>query len=180
LAIVRIDLHYQKLEPECGSELISDVERINRDVALMLNNGRHKPSVFRHKVGYIFKLESGHDRGVHMHCIFFFDGAHVIKHEWRADKIGLYWRNEITGGSGTFENCNRRQYKYSAIGIVDHSDDEKRQNMRRLISYICKVEQAIEADDGQMRLLRRGEISSAHETKRRGRRRKAVSSDRSA
>lgn len=181
LAIIRIDLHYHKHEAVSRSiDGISDVERLNRDVATMMNNGRHKPSVFGYKVGHIFKLECGHDRGVHMHCIFFFDGAEVIKHEWRADKIGLYWRNEITGGSGTFENCNKREYRYPAIGVVNHSDTEKRQNMQRLISYICKVEQAVEADEGSMRLLRRGEISTAHSTERRGRRRKAASSVRPA
>lgn len=173
LAIVRIDLHYHKCElGEDAGDSLSDAERLGRDVAIMMNNGRHKPSIFGHKVGHIFKLECGHDRGVHMHCIFFFDGAHVIKHAWRGEQIGMYWRETITGGNGTFHNCNRQEYKFPAIGIVNHSDYEKRQNMRRLISYLCKVEQAVEADEGGMRLLRRGEISSAHEKEHRGRRRK--------
>lgn len=175
LTIVRIDLHYQKYEPGADAvKTITDAERLSRDVASMMNNGRHKPSIFEHKVGYIFKLESGQDRGVHMHCIFFFDGAHVIKHAWRGEQIGKYWRETITAGGGTFDNCNRREYTYPAIGIVNHFDVEKRGNMRRLISYICKVEQAVECDKGSMRLLRKGEISWTHENNHRGRHRKEV------
>lgn len=162
LMVVRVDFHYLKVESEdidTNTAMVSGASRLNSDLQRMLNNARHKPALFEHLVGYLLKLESGDDRGAHVHCLLFFNGAYVCKDVWYAEEIGRYWRDTITQGDGTYWNCNSRKAKYKrlAVGMINHYDHDLKSNLKGVITYLCKVDQLIERGDGsKMKGMRRG------------------------
>ncbi len=140
LNIVRVDLGYEKPHSQTTT-----LEEVNNDFNHMLNNARSKPSIFEHKVGYVCKREYTEDKGTHLHAIFIFDGQKVQKSAFKADQIGKYWE-EITEGKGSYHNCHRNKYKSDGIGILEHNDSDKRAILYdKVISYLCKDEQDIEA-----------------------------------
>ena len=139
LNIIRVDLSYKKPH----SEHIT-LEDANNDLNRMFNNMRSKPSVFKDKVGYVCKKEYTEDKGVHIHALFFYDGQKVLKDAHKADQIGKYWE-QLTDNKGSFHNCNRDNYKYNGIGMLEYRDSDKRKILdERVISYLCKDEQDIE------------------------------------
>lgn len=181
LMVVRVDLHYLKIESEgfdTNAVVVAGASRLNSDLQRMLSNARHKPALFEHLVGYILKLESGDGRGAHVHCLLFFNGAYVCKDVWYAEEIGKYWRDTITHGDGTYWNCNSRKAKYKrlAVGMVNHFDHDLRSNLKGVITYLCKIDQLIERDYGsKMKGMRRGVSPSTWATLTSGRPRKSAS-----
>ena len=140
LCVVRVDLGYKK--PYSDSYTVKDM---NRDLARMNNNMRSKPSIFKHKVGYIIKKEYTKDKGVHSHAVFIFDGNKVQKDAYKAEQICEYWE-QITNNKGSYHNCHRNKYKQHGIGILDHRDSDKRKILdENVIAYLCKDEQDIAA-----------------------------------
>ncbi|CAA6816943.1 MAG: Unknown protein [uncultured Sulfurovum sp.] len=155
LNIVRIDLGYKK--PHSQNITLEDA---NKDLNCMLSNMRFKPSIFRHKVGYVCKIEYTKEKGVHLHMIIIFDGQKVKRGEYKADEIGKYWE-EIVKEKGSYHNCHRNTYKKNGIGMLDYRDSEKRKILDEyVISYLCKDEQDIEVikNDKRYRAFRRGTI----------------------
>lgn len=140
LTMVRVDLGYKKPHSENTT-----LEEANKDFDHMLNNMRSKPSIFKHKVGYVCKREHTEDKGMHLHTMFIFDGQKVQKDAFKADQIGQYWE-EITEGKGSYHNCHRNTYERNGIGILEHDDSDKRKILYDdVIPYFCKEEQDIEA-----------------------------------
>ena len=138
---IRLDLSYTKEHARKAS-----LEEINQDLTHLLNNRRTKPSIFENMVGYIAKKEYTEDKGPHIHSLFIFDGQKVRKDEFIGEKIGKYWKNEITDGKGIYYNCNREKDKYAfcALGTIDHTDDAKRTVLKeKAIAYLCKEEQSV-------------------------------------
>jgi hypothetical protein len=133
LCVVRVDLSYKK--PHSDSITLDDA---NSNFNRMMNNRRSKPSVFKDQVGYICKKEYTEDKGVHFHAVIFYDGQKVQKGKYKATQIGEYWNEQITDNKGSYFNCNRKQYKYPATGILEHTDDKKRENLDRTVAYLCK------------------------------------------
>jgi hypothetical protein len=63
------------------------------------------------------------------------------------DQLGLYWNERITEGTGVYHNCNRDKNKYldCGIGMIDHSDTAKRDNLiNSVVPYMLKAEQSID------------------------------------
>lgn len=140
LNIIRVDLSYDKPHSQTTT-----LEEANNDFNHMLNNARSKPSIFKHKVGYVSKREYTEDKGIHLHAMFIFDGQKVQKDAFKADQIGKYWE-EITEGKGSYHNCHRNKYDRNGIGILEHNDSDKRKILYDdVIPYFCKEEQDIEA-----------------------------------
>jgi len=140
LLAVRIDLGYNK---EHASEC--SLEEIKNDVKHMLDNRRANHSLFRDQVGYVFKFESTEEKGPHVHALLFFNGQKVCKDAHLGDQIGNYWNEKITGGNGVFHNCNKNRYEQCGIGMIDHSDFEKRAILEeKVIGYMLKDEQSID------------------------------------
>jgi len=117
------------------------------------NNRRSKPSIFKHYVGCIWSLEWKEDKSYHYHCLFIFNGHEVEDGVYYSNEIGYYWRNHITGGIGTFWNCNNEEdnYPQSGIGMIDYRDMQKRYYLlTRVLSYLTKpdmhIRQAIHQD----------------------------------
>ncbi len=161
LNIVRVDLAYEK--PYSN---IVTLEEANSDLARMFNNTRSKPTVFEGKVGYIVKREYTKDKGVHFHAIFIYDGQKVQKDAFKADQIGEYWAKEITQKKGCFHNCNRNEYKYKGVGMLDHRDGDKRKILDEVVvRYLCKDEQDINPvkENKKDRAFTRGTITKSKE-----------------
>ncbi len=139
LNIVRVDLGYKK---PYSDDVTSD--DANRDLDHMFNNMRSKPSIFKDKVGYVCKREYTEDKGVHFHTMIIFNGQKIQKDVFKGDQIGKYWE-QITKDRGSSHNCNRNKYKRNGIGMLDHSDSDKRKILDEdVMSYLCKDEQNIE------------------------------------
>ncbi|MCX6076281.1 MAG: inovirus-type Gp2 protein [Campylobacterales bacterium] len=139
LNIVRVDLAYKK--PHSNNITLEDA---NSDLERMFNNMRSKPSIFKDKIGYICKREYTQDKGVHFHTVFIYDGQKVQKDVFKAEQIGKYW-NQLTDNKGSYHNCNRNIYELNGVGMLDHSDSDKRKILdENVISYLCKDEQTIE------------------------------------
>lgn len=167
LNVARFDLGYKK--PFSNEITLEDA---NKDINKMLNNMRSKPSIFEHKKGYIIKREYTEAKGVHLHCVFFFDGNKILKDEHKVDKIGEYWNNEITKGRGSYHNCNRNTYKFEGTGMIDYKDTEKRKILlENVTSYLCEEKQSIESenDDKTNRAFTRGTLPKEKSNKGRPR-----------
>ncbi len=142
LVAIRIDLGYSKERAQ--QTQLSDIKQ---DVKRMLDNRRGKPSIFENQVGYVIKYEDTPDKGPHAHALFLYDGQHVQKDGYRGDQLGLYWNERITEGTGVYHNCNRDKKKYlkCGIGMIDHSDTTKRDNLiNHVVPYMLKAEQSID------------------------------------
>lgn len=141
---VRVDLSYRK-DPNLDLQL----DRIKSDLKKLLNNRRNKKSIFSDLLGYIWKIESGINRGLHLHCIFFYDGHRHKKDTYFGHEIGRYWSQVVTKeGNGCFFNCNSNKRKYDQVGIgmILRDDIEKRSILlNRVVSYLAKSDTVISA-----------------------------------
>jgi hypothetical protein len=154
LLVVRVDLSYYK---EYASSVTPELARKHRE--RLLNNLRSK-AVFRDCVGYIWKLEWGCSKGAHGHYLFFFDGNKKQKHQYLGDQIGVYWKEKVTDGLGTYFNVNRKKYKYNGVGMIDHSDIGKRKILTDIvIPYMTKQEQFLRAKTKGMRTFGKGTVN---------------------
>lgn len=135
LCAIRVDLKYKQ-------EFAKDVslDTINKDLKRMLDNRRNNKTVFGNNLGYIIKKEISDKGNPHLHALFLEDGNKVQKAAYKADQIGKYWSEDITKGKGCYENCNRREYKNNGIGMVDYTDKEKINNLKKhAVSYFYKT-----------------------------------------
>ena len=141
LLVVRVDLSYQK-ESIRDKTISTHIARAHRK---SLFKRIHVHSLFKHCLGYIWKLEYGQYKGLHYHTCFFFDGSKVRGDIMLARRIGEFWRNEITGGQGLYFNCNAiaNTYAQSGIGDIHYTNHEKRRALQRIITYITKVDTAV-------------------------------------
>jgi hypothetical protein len=134
LCVVRVDFGYKK--PHSDSIVLDDA---NKDLERMMNNRRGKPSVFRALVGYVHKKEFSKDKGVHIHGLLLYDGQAIQKDAFKAQQLCKHWDEDITKGKGSSHNCNRNAYERKGIGMLEHSDKEKRKILDdNVLSYLCK------------------------------------------
>ncbi len=137
LNVVRVDLSYKK--PHSDNITLDDA---NSDFNRMMNNRRSKPSIFKNQVGYVCKKEYTKDKGVHFHAVFFYDGQKVKNDVKKAMDICKYWNEHITNSKGSCHNCNLNADEVygekSAVGILNHSDKDRREKLDEAISYLCK------------------------------------------
>lgn len=179
LLTIRIDFYPERLEsfsiltqPQVGEQATTEqLNRLTSNLQRLLNNRRHK-KLFEHCVGYILKIEYGVDRGWHAHAIFFYDGHHVQNDSFYSTQIGDYWVDVITAGHGTYWACNRpnniSRYKQIGIGMIDHSDHDKRKALLEIvIAYLAKTDAHIQSKSftGQ-KLFRMGQPPKAQDVKR--------------
>lgn len=153
---IRVDLEYLKEHSE--QALLSDIKK---DVKKLLDNRRGKPSIFQDQVGYVVKYENAPDKGPHAHALFLYDGQHVQKDAYIGDQIGKYWSENITAGKGVHHNCNRDKDKYKdcGIGMINHADSHKRENLlNHVVPYMLKADQSIDdlRENGRERAITKG------------------------
>jgi len=165
LCVVRLDFGYKK--PHSDTIVLGEA---NDDLNKMLNNRRCKPSIFKDQVGYICKKEYTKDKGMHIHAVFFYNGNKIKKDDYKAKQIGEYWQNEITQDKGTFHSCHRNKYEHNGIGMLEHNDREKRKNLDKAISYLCKEDyQELKKANKKDRAFTRGIVSKKKSTRGRPR-----------
>lgn len=168
IIVMRLDLSY---DARWARQIT--VEEAQKDLKHLLNNTRHKESLFDDLIGYIWKLEQGKFGGTHFHVLLFFTNDHLQNVSYRAQQIGEYWKSVITKGNGRYYNChtaeNTNRYDeigLLAIGRVEHSDTQKRNNLLRILAYFCKDTQPIEDKPKRTsRTFGRGTMPKKRETK---------------
>ena len=153
LLVLRVDLAYGQDECVTFEELESDLYRLQ-------NNARHN-TLFDEMLGYVFKIEYGMEKKLHVHALFFFNGHKQKSDVYLAQQVGEYWNTVITLGRGCYWNCNQSKgvYKYLGIGDIHFSDAVKRENLMIVVEYLCKKhQQVIKPHHAPMtKLLRRGQ-----------------------
>lgn len=160
LLVIRLDFGYTK-------EHSKDVglADIKRDAKHLLNNRRGNHELFKHQVGYVIKFENTQEKGPHIHALLAYDGQHVQKDAYLADKVGRYWNEKITDGKGVYHNCNRDKGRYNqcGIGMIDYTDTEKRAALvEKVIPYMLKPEQSIDSiKPGKERSVTKGVVPSS-------------------
>lgn len=169
VVVLRIDLEYQKAIARTVSlsEALDDLDHL---VANMRSN-----AMFNHMLGYIFKVEYGVDRGIHIHSILFFNGAkrNGANHIGHAKQIGEYWKNMITQGRGTYWNVNARIEHYRQKGICGiglihwHECDLQANLLDMVIHYVCKEQQMIRSDaEPYRKIIRKQHFPKINEVRR--------------
>ncbi|MNT77715.1 hypothetical protein D3C72_2168590 [compost metagenome] len=101
--------------------------------------------------------------------MFFLDGSKVREDVSWARTVGELWVERATEGQGVYYNCNRTKSNYRAcgIGMIEHSDREKRRNLQKAAIYLTKVEYYMRiATEGRARTFGRGEMPKRVEKKR--------------
>lgn len=149
ILVVRLDLSYKK---PYSNEIT--LEEATKDLNRLLNNRRNNQTIFEHNIGYIVKKEYSLDKGIHLHAFFFFNGQEKQKDSFIADQIGKYWNEKITKDKGTYYNCNRNKYPEHGIGMLIHTDKQKRAYLDNAISYVCKDEQHVMSKGKERSLVR--------------------------
>lgn len=137
LVVIRLDLAYIN---DVKNLVTIDVAKAHRKK--LLDNIRHKPTIFHDIVGYAWGLEYGIEKGgYHHHFFFFFNGEHRQQDMNIAEAIGDYWRDVITDGKGRYYNCNKEKFKYRylGIGVINNFDTDLRWNLiEKAAPYITK------------------------------------------
>ena len=116
-------------------------------------NNRRRNGIFKNEMGYIWSLEWAPDRGFHYHCIFFFDGHESQQDVTIGHRIGQYWRDAITQGTGYYHCCNddkQRLEKHGypvGIGMIHRDDQVVRENLVWMATYLLK-----EPEEGEVAL----------------------------
>lgn len=139
--VVRLDLSYLKssLRPLDTQNL--SCEDVVRHREKLLADVR---KMFKGKlITYVWKLEYGPMRGYHYHTFFFLDGSQCMQDIVIAKMIGEHWSKVVTGGSGSYFNCNANKESYPALGIgmISYNDWEKINNLKnRSLEYVVKAD----------------------------------------
>ncbi len=171
LLVLRLDFGYRKAHG-------ATIEEAQQDIEHYLNNRRGN-RLFDSLVGYIIKLECTAEKGPHLHCFFFLNGAQAQQHVFLAQEYGNYWLR-LTEGRGVFFNCNmkRDDYKYCAVGMIHHADVQMRGNLLVPLKYITKADQRVKMKtSAKARVFWRGEMPSVRSSNA-GRPRKAAGESR--
>jgi Inovirus Gp2 len=161
MMVVRVDFGYKENDPYTKEKQRKqnpyDMEK-ERDAKCLqaqadrkhLFNDCRCNKIFKHMLGYAWKLEYGFIKGFHYHMFFFFDRSQVWDAEDKARSIGEYWKTTITKGRGLYHNCNadKGSYKYLGIGMINNDDFNLRKDLEKASLYLtkndyCKVEYII-------------------------------------
>lgn len=162
LCNIRVDLYLNKnnyFACELENEPVSSKESIEFIDAFIAGMEVKKVSgyLFEHCLGYVIKREYGLERGYHFHAIIFFNGHRVQADIQYAKMIGEYWAR-ITGGIGTYFNCNlsKSEYKHCGIGKIHYADMDMRKGIDKALIYMTKPDYYIRLVSEGERNFRRG------------------------
>lgn len=156
LLVLRVDFAYQKDHAASVSP-----EELKGDLKRFLESKRTSP-VLKTLVGYIWRLEYGDDKKLHLHMVFFLEGSDSQNDPWLAEEYGKHWQRCCASGKGIYFNCNRKKmaYKYLGVGMIEYHSYEKRSNfITKVLAYLAKKDQyLISKMTKHMRCLGHGEV----------------------
>ena len=143
LLVVRVDFSYLR-----EYKTKATPARIEADRNAFLRQRRTHP-LFKTLAAYVWKLEYGIEKGLHLHMLFFFDGSKVREDITLAEQLKQLWL-EITHGEGLVYNSNLTAHKAyagspeNALGMVSHADPVKlRALTRHVVTYLTKLDECI-------------------------------------
>ncbi|WP_410497711.1 inovirus-type Gp2 protein [Chitinibacter sp. S2-10] len=146
MLVVRVDLsfsygHIAQYEAEHARDAFQRF--LNNIKQTWLNN---------HRLGYMWAMECGDQRGFHFHCLFFYDEVERQQALTLGHGLGKYWMNNINGGYGEYYCSNRDEAVFAeagtlGIGKIHRNDGLGRQNLLRVVSYLVK-----ESEETKLRL----------------------------
>ena len=129
LLIVRVDLGYSK-----DTNHFVFIETFHKHLKKLRELIGKKESCFEELEGNVIALEQGHERGYHVHLLLMFDGSKRCQDTHIGQIVGEKWQN-ITGGLGSYYNCNNTQYKKKqealgrlGIGMIHRRNPKEVQN----------------------------------------------------
>lgn len=156
LVVIRVDFSYQK-------QADIQLEQFERDLKRLKESTRHVP-LFKYMEGYLFKIEHGLEKGLHVHGLLFFNGSKRkgSSDSHLAQSIGEHWRDMIVEAHGNYWNCHDDKDRYEeleslGIGDIHYSDTKSINNLKGIVEYFCKRGQYIKPlDTPKMRLIHKG------------------------
>lgn len=131
--------HYDDLKNAFHS--LNNLMFLKEQMSRFLNNRRHHKVLSKIK-GYILKFEHGIKKGFHCHAIFILNGNRHAKDGYFATELTKYWE-QLTNGQGCTYNCHMAKQKYRnlGIGMILHTDIDKRDALDNCLKYLCKQDQ---------------------------------------
>lgn len=123
------------------------LEEVQIDRKHFFANMKGKPSLFKHLVGYVWRIKFTRENGYNWYVVLFFDGSNVQEHECLAQEIGEYWREVITKGRGYFKKYNHDKLNYTndwALGTIDYRDRSKRKKLIAAMQSFCKTDEMVQ------------------------------------
>jgi hypothetical protein len=176
MRIVRLDLTYQRPYASTSQHLSTRHERLE-DPVTVEDVVRHREQFlnyvrdsFPSMVGYVWKIEHGVYKSFHMHWIVFLDGHEVAKDELIGRAMGDHWRDDITGGRGSYWNVNAVKDGYRkrgllGIGEINWFDDDKRGALERVALYLAKADYFVRLEaPGLDRIFGKGGMPKPRQT----------------
>lgn len=109
-------------------------------------------------LGYIWKLEYGHERGTHFHLLLFYDGARYWKDDYFGLEVKHLWKEAVATnafgiqesysrvsrkGSGFVCNLQRDSYHLPALGVIHRDDARARKGLMHMAAYLSKHDELI-------------------------------------
>lgn len=155
LLLVRVDLSYP-------AENNPTIRQFNRDVEKLVNRIQNRDTIFKHQVGYAYRLEQGgKSKTYHCHLLVIFNGSEVRNDSYYAQAIGELWADSITGSEGIFYSCNQKNHKqrYEAdnrlgLGMLRYDDEAKLEASFNTIGYLAKPDKDNQYLRGKLKNMR--------------------------
>lgn len=144
--LINLTLTYLK---EYRAYITFDTIRQHRDQLL---NNRRSNELLSGIDGYVWKIESGPDAGLHLHLIIFYDGSRRGD-IYIAQCIGEYWV-KMTGGWGDYRNSNAQKAMHAlyghgvGTGQINRHDCAARDALRINLLYLAKDDQIVFEREG--------------------------------
>lgn len=118
-------------------------------------------------VGYIWKLDYSTEKNFHYNMMLFLDGQKYQNDVEIAEGIGSLWKS-ITEAKGIYFNKNL--HKYDGIGLIQHSELQKRKSLQNNVLYLVKtdyfIKMKLKAQNGQkLHTFDRGQIPKRIQSK---------------
>ncbi len=175
LLVLRLDVGYSLPYLQAQRGTMSS-ERVKNDLASFLRavkRGWLKDSL----CGYIWKLEFGPTKQYHYHMMIFLDGSKHQEDIVLGEGLGEVWKNKITGGDGSYFNCNRDKKKYErcGVGMISWDDGQAVSNVKYAGSYLVKLDLLVKPNlPGNERTFGKSSFPKLKSSAGRPRRRSAI------
>jgi hypothetical protein len=130
------------MEPHTGRVTFEEVQT---DRKHLFGNMKSKPSLFKHQIGYIWKIDATPKAGFRLCVALFFDATQCEEQEWLAHQIGDYWSHDITQARGRYVIPGHKNSDLFGLSAIDQIDRVARNNLREMVlSELCAVDQFVQ------------------------------------